>query len=72
MDELFRDCARSAEPIPYHFYLTVEPDAEIRLEDDHENDELVEAHAIREKMADDMNRLYFNLAEKPRNGYRKA
>ncbi|XP_033332223.2 uncharacterized protein LOC117223804 [Megalopta genalis] len=67
VDELFRDCARACEPIPYHFYLRCEPDVELAgVEDEH--DEILEIDLTSEKMLGTLRRVWYNLAEKPCKG----
>ncbi|XP_043264371.1 uncharacterized protein LOC122404472 [Colletes gigas] len=65
-DDLLRDCARAAEPIPYFFYLKAEPDIEIALE--HDDEEVIPADTDRENIVSKDERISYNLAEKPLKG----
>ncbi|OAD61064.1 hypothetical protein WN48_01132 [Eufriesea mexicana] len=66
VDDLVRDCARAVEPVPYIFYLKVEPDIDIAIE--HDDDEVIAADTDRESIVGAYRRLFFNLTDKPCKG----
>lgn len=65
-DDLVKDSARGMEPLPYIFYLKVEPDIDIAIEHDDEN--VILADTERENITGDYQKLYFNLSDKPCKG----
>ncbi|XP_031370965.1 uncharacterized protein LOC102674858 [Apis dorsata] len=65
-DDLVKDSARVMEPLPYFFYLKVEPDIDIAIE--HDDEKVILADTERENITGDYQRLYFNLSDKPCKG----
>ncbi|XP_043794813.1 cilia- and flagella-associated protein 251-like [Apis laboriosa] len=65
-DDLVKDSARGMEPLPYFFYLKVEPDIDIAIE--HDDEKVILADTERENITGDYQRLYFNLSDKPCKG----
>ncbi|XP_031771634.1 golgin subfamily A member 6-like protein 22 [Apis florea] len=65
-NDFVKDCARGAEPLPYFFYLKMEPDIDIAME--HDDEEIILADTERENINGDFQRLYFNLSDKPCKG----
>ncbi|XP_026668086.1 uncharacterized protein LOC108623446 isoform X2 [Ceratina calcarata] len=66
VDDVVRDCARAAEPIPYHFYVRAEPDIDIAIE--HDDEVVIPEDTDRERIVGDYRRLFFNLFDKPCKG----
>ncbi|XP_061939701.1 cilia- and flagella-associated protein 251-like isoform X1 [Apis cerana] len=65
-NDFVKDCARGLEPLPYFFYLKVEPDIDIAIE--HDDEKVILADTERENITGDYQRLYFNLSDKPCKG----